>query len=70
MDIDRLCKILSDFSKEARAGRIHAGQNAKEATELANISEQLEARLHRAQEGREIKSAISFSPGPCPTCGK
>jgi len=71
MDIDRLRKILSDFSKEAKEGRIHAGQNLREALDLAAIADQLENRLGRAQQLREVKSTtISFSPGACPTCGK
>jgi hypothetical protein len=71
MDLERLRKILSEFSKEAKAGRIHAGSSAKEAIELANLAEQFETRLRRAELLKEVRSnTISFSPGACPTCGK
>jgi flagellar motor switch protein FliG len=72
MDIEKLRKILRDFSQEAKSGKIQSGSSsASEAVELGAIAENFESKLGKAVRLNEIKSnTISFAPGTCPTCGK
>ena len=69
MDIDQFKRILTEFAREARRGRITSTHAT--GVGLADLAEQLEGRIGRAQRLHEVKSTeISFSPSRCPCCGK
>lgn len=69
MRIVELRKILQEFAREARQGRITTATGTGQA--VADLAEQLDRALDNMQKQYTIKSdTISFSPAKCPCCGK
>jgi hypothetical protein len=69
MVISQFRRILQQFAREARAGRLLVEQ--REQQSLAELAEQLDQRL--ALNERFIKSGAEISAGPggvCPCCGR
>ena len=63
-------RTLNEFAQQARRGQV--AREGAFGRALAELAEQLESRLSRAQSLNEIKSddTISSSPGGCPCCGR
>lgn len=69
MQVAEFVRILDEFAKQARAGRVLT--NAARGNEAALLAEQLSSRLSAPAHFVESKETISTAPGDgCPCCGR